>query len=68
MSFNTKVLVSKNVGAKDLLSEKSQFLTIEEIPNIIAKQTNSPVEKVKLKEIKDHVIEMRSYYEDVMTN
>lgn len=60
LSFGTKVLVSKNVGSKDLIDDKFIFNSIDDVPNIL--KHISEYSKPHVKEMNDHYFEMQRLY------
>lgn len=65
ISMNTKVFVSKNTGASELLPEYYKFSTIEELRNkIININLNDGQQNNKIKTISYHCGEVISFYQE----
>ncbi|MHC5372477.1 glycosyltransferase [Enterococcus sp. LJL120] len=61
LNYGTAVLVSTNVGSKDLLTESFRFENIDDIPLRLSKIENEK-EIAKIKSITTHMLEIKNYY------
>lgn len=63
LSFNTTVIVSENVGAKDIVPKEFRYNKLEEIPSILAKNKKY---KINVKVMEQHTEELQKFYQEVI--